>query len=120
MLWEKTSPAFGLTPSGTLSRSAGEGLYRVQRRVGGKGRGDALGEAFGEFALCHRRPILDRVGIHEVNRVAVAAEGAGAGRNVVGEDPVAALALALRARVGDDVLGLGGKADNELRAVVAA
>ncbi len=50
----------------------------------------------------------------------VAAEGAGAGRHVVGEDPVATLAGALGAGVGDDVVGLGGKADDQGRPVVGA
>ena len=41
-----------------------------------------------------------------------------AGRDVVGEDPVAALARALGLGVGDEVLGLGGKADDEARPAV--
>src|SRR5690348_10023248 len=92
-------------------------------RTGGiwreRGR-DALGEPFGDLALGHRRPILDRIAVHEMDCVPLAPKGAGAGRHVIGEDPVAALALALRAGVGDDILGLGGKADDEARAVVAA
>ena len=85
-----------------------------------KRRGDPLGEPGGDLALGHHRPVLDPVGVDQVDRVAVAAEGAGAGRHVVGEDPVAALALPLGAGVGDDVLGLGGKADDQRRPVVAA
>ena len=49
------------------------------------------GEAGGDLALGHRRPVLDAVAIDQMDRVAVAAEDAGAGRDVVGEDPVAAL-----------------------------
>src|SRR5689334_11181102 len=89
------------------------GIWRERSR-------DALGEPLGDLTLGHRRPILDRIAVHDVNRVSLAAEGAGSRRHVIGEDPVAALALALRAGVGDDILGFGGKADDEPRAVVAA
>src|SRR5256886_8013593 len=99
------------------------GNARRGRRTGGvwrqRGR-DAFGEPLGDLMLGHRRPILDRVAVHEMDRVPVAAKGAGAGRHVIGEDPVAALALALRTSIRDDILGLGGKADNQPRPVVAA
>ena len=44
-----------------------------------------------------RRPGLDAVGRHQFDGVAVAAHDAGSRRNVVGEDPVAALARQLGA-----------------------
>src|SRR5205809_673172 len=77
-------------------------------------------EALGDLTLGHRRPILDRIAVHEMDGVPLTAKGAAAGRHVIGEDPVAALALTLRPGVGDQILGLGGKADDERRPVVAA
>src|SRR5437762_14365617 len=82
--------------------------------------GNAFAEPVRNLALGHRRPILDRVAIDQVHRVALTAEGAGAGRHVVGDDPVAALALALGTGVGDDVLGLGSETDDQRRPIVAA
>ena len=52
---------------------------------------------------------------HEMHGVAVAAHDAGAGRHVVGDDPVAALARELGLGVLDDVIGLGREADDEPR-----
>src|SRR6476646_1710447 len=45
----------------------------------------------------------------------VAAHGAGPRPHVVGDDPVGALGAALSGGVGDEVLGLGGEADDEAR-----
>ena len=111
----RSSPAARLDPYAESpsrlrrgSRICSSTFIAARQRVG-----DPLGEAGGDLALGHDRPVLDPVGVDEVDRVAVAAEGAGAGRHVVGEDPVAALARALGARVGDDVVGLGGKADDQ-------
>ena len=56
-----------------------------------------------------------RVGGDEMNGVAVAAHDAGRRRNIVGDDPVAALAGELRLGVGDDVVGLGRKAYDQPR-----
>src|SRR2546430_3055132 len=67
------------------------GNARRGRRTGGVWRErdrDALGEPLGDLMLGHRRPILDRVAVHEMDGVPVAAKGAGAGRHVIGEDPV--------------------------------
>jgi hypothetical protein len=71
-------------------------------------RRDALGKAPGDLALGGGGPILDTVGIDEVDGVALAAEGTASRRDVVGEDPVAALFRPLRLCIFDDVLGLGG------------
>src|SRR4249920_2524844 len=79
---------------------------RWRAEIGADRYGDALGEAGGNLVLGHQWPVLDRVAVDQVDPVAVAAKGAGAGRHVVGEDPVAALARALRAGIGDDILGL--------------
>ena len=49
----------------------------------------------------------------------VAAHGAGPRPHVVGDDPVCALGAALGGGVGDQVLGLGGKADDEARTLGA-
>src|SRR5712671_4608718 len=59
--------------AGDARRGWGDGRVKDERR------GDALGEALGNLALAHRRPILDRVDVHQMHRVALAAEGAGAG-----------------------------------------
>src|SRR5436305_1912573 len=82
--------------------------------------GDAGSEAGGDFLLAHNRPILDPAAIDQMNGVAIAAEDAGCGRHIVGEDPVAALAHALVAGVAEDILGLGGEADHQRRPVVPA
>src|SRR5205807_9641988 len=50
----------------------------------------------------------------------VAAEGAGSWRDIIGENPVAALAFQLEAGVLDDLVGLRREADDESRAIVAA
>src|SRR5260370_12089005 len=76
-------------------------------------RADALGEASGDVALAQGWPILDTGGLDEVDGVAVAAERPALRRDVVGEDPVATLARQLLARVAHDLLGFGGKADDE-------
>ena len=50
-----------------------------------------------------------------MNRVAVAAHHAGRRRDIVGDDPVAALAREFGLGVVDQMLGLGGKADHQRR-----
>ena len=60
-------------------------------------------------------PILDAVGGDEVDAVARAAHDVA--RHVVGDDPVGALGGALGGGIGDDVVGLGGEADQQARAV---
>ena len=61
------------------------------------------------------RPGLDALARDQVHRVAVAPHNAGRRRDIVGDDPVAALALALGAGICDHMLGLRGKADDEAR-----
>ena len=58
-------------------------------------------------------PALDAVGGDQMDLVGVAAHHVA--RDVVGDDPVAALARALGLRMLDHIFGLGGKADDELR-----
>ena len=55
----------------------------------------------------------------QMHGVAVAAHDAGGGADIVGDDPVAAFLRALGLGMGDDVFGLGGKADDQRRALVA-
>ena len=74
---------------------------------------DARGEATGNLVLGQCRPILDARGADQVDGIALAAEGPGGGRHVVGHDPVAALAFALVDCIGHQVLGLGGKAHHQ-------
>ena len=52
---------------------------------------------------------------NDVNGIAVAAHDSGFGRDVIGEDPVAAFLQELRLGVGDDMIGLGGKTDDKAR-----
>src|SRR3546814_21152657 len=80
--------------------------------------GDPRGQTVGDGLLGHRRPVLHGVGGDEVDRIALSAEGAGTRRDIVGEDPVAALARAFGLSVGNDVLGLGGEADDQSRPAV--
>src|SRR5260221_12082039 len=82
-------------------------------------RADALGQALGDVLLRQRRPILDAAGLDEVDGVAVSAERPARRRDVVGEYPIAALARQLLARVAHDLLGLGGKADDEGGSAIA-
>ena len=63
-----------------------------------------------------RRPGFDAARGDQVNRVGVAAHDAGLRRNVVGEDPVAALPGELHLGIGDDVVGFRGKSNDERRA----
>jgi len=81
---------------------------------------DPLGEPCGDFVFGHHRPILEPVGIDQMDRVAVAAEGVRPRRHIVGEDPVAAFAKTLAAGVLDHIVGLRRKADDEGRPIVAA
>src|SRR5258708_2077089 len=83
-------------------------------------RADALRQTLGDVAFGERGPILDARGLDEVDRVAVAAERAARWRDIVGEDPVAALARQLLAGVAHDVGGLGREADDETRPAIAA
>src|SRR6476469_7631949 len=79
--------------------------------ISAKGVGDALGEAAGDLGLAHLLPIFCAVAADEVDVVRIAAHHVA--RNVVGEDPVAALAAALGGGFGLDVPGLGGEADEQ-------
>ena len=67
-----------------------------------------------------RRPVLDAVLGDQRHRVAVAAHDAGLRRHVIGDDPVAAFLRELGFGIADDILGFGGKADDELRPVALA
>lgn len=77
---------------------------------------NARGETIGNLVLGQGWPVLDARSADQVDGIAFAAEGAGGRRHVVGHDPVAALAPSLVDRIGHQVLGLGGKAHDHLRA----
>ena len=68
-----------------------------------------------DFSLGGLRPILDAVGGDQVHAVAVTAHHVS--RNVVGDDPVGVLGLALCDRLLDHALGFGREADEEARAL---
>src|SRR5260370_12026822 len=97
-----------------LSRLRGK-RRRSSRRLALEEGGDALRQALGDIALRQRWPILDARLVDEVDGVGVAAEGAGRRRHVVGEDPVAAFAGALRRGVLHHLLGLRGEPHAEAR-----
>src|SRR5215471_20094308 len=82
--------------------------------------GYAVGQPRGDFAFCHNRPVFHTRRIHQVDRVAVTAKGAGSEGNIVGENPVAVLASQLHARVLDDIVGLCRKTDDESGPIIAA
>ena len=87
----------------------------AHRFVSGERGGDALDQRARHVIFRLRRPGFDAVRGDQMNRVGVAAHDAGLRRNVVGENPVAAFFGELRLGIGDDVIGLGGKADDEAR-----
>ena len=66
-------------------------------------------------SLLMRRPILDAGRRDQMHLRLVAAHGASPGPHVVGHDPIGALGAALGGGVGDQILGLGGEADDEAR-----
>src|SRR6185436_19223541 len=65
--------------------------------VGSEPRRDPIRQPVGNGLLAEPRPILNALGRDEVHGVLGSAEGAGRGRDIVGEDPVAALPGALKA-----------------------
>ena len=81
--------------------------------------GDPRGKPFGDLALRQSRPVLDAGRVDDMHDIGVAAEYAGSGRDVVGDDPVAAFARQFLARPRDQILGLGGEPDNEARPAIA-
>jgi hypothetical protein len=80
-------------------------------------RGDAIGEARCDFILGEFGPSLGCGGRDQMHRVLVTTHDAGRWRDIVGDDPIATLFGSLGLCVGDDVLGLSGKADDEPRAL---
>ena len=56
---------------------------------------------------------------YQMHAIFAAAESAGARRHIVGENPVAALFLALLDRVLDQILSLGGETDEKARPTVS-
>src|SRR3546814_18718003 len=81
--------------------------------VASEGGGDLPAEPLGHLGLGHLRPVVDAFGGNELYAVAVAAKGIRARRHVVGENPVAALAIELEARMLDPLFGLRRKAEAE-------
>src|SRR5206468_278947 len=70
-------------------------------------------QAVRHFGFGHPWPVLGSCLGDEMHLVGVAAHDAGGGADVVGDDPVAAFAVALGGGVLDDALGLGGEADHQ-------
>ena len=61
--------------------------------------------------LCHDWPVFDTTRLYQVDGVAIAAESAGPGRHIIGEDPIATFVAALDGRVLHDIFGFGSKAE---------
>src|SRR6185436_2017271 len=78
-------------------------------------RGDFLRETLSDFGLGEFRPGLGARRRNEMNGVFVAAHDAGRGRDVVGDDPVAAFLGAFGFGVLDDLLCLSCKAHDKAR-----
>ncbi len=91
-----------------------------RRRAAPEMLGRTLHETPRDLVLAHRRPVLDAVGGDEMHGIAVAAEHAACRRDVVGDDPVGALRLALLRRFARDVARLCGKADDRASAAARA
>src|SRR5690606_28155117 len=81
---------------------------------------DPGGQTPRDRVLAQTRPAFGAFGGDEGNGVFAAAHDPGSGADVIGDDPVAALLLTLPRGIGDDVVGLGGKADNQTRAILCA
>ena len=69
----------------------------------------------GDFVFGFWRPGFDFLAGDEMNRVDIAAHDAGCRRHIVGNDPVAALLGKLGLGVGNDIVGLGGEANDQRR-----
>ena len=79
---------------------------------------DRIDEQPRDFLFRILRPILDPVGGHKMDAVAVAAHDVAG--NVVGDDPVGAFADLLGDGVVDDAVGFRREADDEARAAARA
>ena len=78
--------------------------------------GGACQQAGGHLVLAHRRPVFNTLVGNQMDLRVVAAHGARARPDVIGDDPVRSFSPALGVRVLNQILGLGGKADDEARA----
>src|SRR4051794_2134459 len=72
---------------------------------------DSINEQPRDFALGGFRPVFDSVDSNQVNSVPMTAHDVPG--NVVRDDPVRALCLALGDRLLDDAPGFGGKTDQQ-------
>ena len=110
-------------PCGTLPRASNADVFRLPPRArlsrrgvrGTEMRRDLLRQALGNLFLAHLRPVLDTVGSDEMHLVADTTHDAARARHVIGDDQVGALAVELRPGIFDEVLGLGGEADDKAR-----
>lgn len=76
-------------------------------------RGDAVGKTLGDLGLGQTRPFLRTLRRDQMDLIVLTAERAAAGRDVVRNDPVAALAAALGDRLLDDRSRFGGETDDK-------
>src|SRR5580704_373413 len=94
----------------TWSVMPGRSRFRTHKR-----RGDALDQKPRYLALRLRRPRFDAVWRNQVNDFDVAAHDPGRRRHIVGQDPVAAFPGELGFGIGNEVVSLRGKTDDEAR-----
>ena len=80
---------------------------------------DAGDQVLRHLILTLRRPGFYTGSGDEMHRIAVAAEYAGLGRDIIGHDPVAAFGRELFPRMGDDLIGFRRKADHQRRPLAA-
>src|SRR5262249_59105098 len=76
---------------------------------------DLCDQLAGHLVLALRRPRFDTFRSNEVNGIDVAAHNTTGGRDVIRNDPVAAFTGKLCPCIGDNLVGFGGKTDDEPR-----
>src|SRR5690348_17262602 len=116
----RCDPRRGKPQPGSRESRIISSTFTTSRPLTPEGSGYSVGQPSGHLSLCHNGPVFHPRRLHQMDRVAVAPEGAGSGRDIICENPVAALAFELEAGVLDHVVGLRRKADNESRPIIAA
>ena len=74
-------------------------------------------ECFGHRCFIHQRPCIDAFAANEMNGVLIPSHNAAVGADIIGNNPVALLFQTFGLCIGNDIFSLGGKADNQWRAI---
>src|SRR5262245_51691058 len=82
----RVEPQIGKPQPGSLGSRILSSTFTTLPRSSPQVVGNSCGKPGGDLALGHNRPVLDPVGVDQVDRVAVAAEGARSRRDVVGKN----------------------------------